>query len=187
MAKKKVVKKTVKKSSAKKVSAKKSVKKPVKKGSEVDTSKTLHYWNFPGEGLFLMKLETLVLTVLSMLVFFVVLIETNYSLFPAAAMTLFFILVYFGISSIARTVRKVEEHYHVKHDGLEIIRFVGNSVERVHILWEEVKKYKLDRFLLGAYLLTKDKKNSKKDKRHSVYFSKVEDLEKVEELLLKKK
>ena len=150
------------------------------KVSNISASKTLHYWSFPGEGLFLMKLESIILTFLSLLVFVIVMVETDYSLFSAAAMTLFFILIYLGISTIIRNMRKIEEHYHVKHDKLEIIRFVGNNVERVQILLKEVKKYKLDKFLLGAYLLTKDK-------RHSVFFNKLEDLEKLEKWLLKKK
>lgn len=155
---------------AKKKTIKSKKANKVKKGS----------WIFPAKPHYFMRLEAFTIGVLSLMVFILMLFNLDYAILPSVLAVVLFLGIYLLITYIVRKVRTVEEVYNLVTSHLEIVRKVNDNVKKLKVLKKEIVGHKLDKFFLGGYVLTKDK-------RFVVFFNTLEELEMFEKWLLSKK
>ena len=153
---------------------KKRSTKPIKKvARKTSAPKVDHSWTFPEKEFYLLRLESLILVVLTLAVFTFMLFRFEKRVFPALIFTVVFLGVYFLISYVLKKLRTVEESYQVAKDHLHITKKVNKKSSKIKVPLKNVKGHKFDRTFLGAYLVT--------DKgRHPIYFNTLEELEKLE-------
>ena len=108
------------------------------------------------------------------------LFNLDYAILPSVLAVVLFLGLYLLITYIIRKVRTVEEAYNLVTSHLEIVRKVNNDKKKLKVIKKEIIGHKLDKFFLGGYVLTKEK-------RHALFFNTLEELEMFEKWLLGKK
>lgn len=141
--------------------------------------KLLHQWQCPGEGVFLLKPETILLSVLVLLIFVFSYLVFGQNLLAAFLATLLFIFLFLAVKYLIRKVYPIKESYHLTPAGLGIEKRVKNKATKHFIKYSEIKKFKLDKFFHGGRIETKSK-------RHPLFFNTRKEIEKLEEILSKK-
>ena len=135
-------------------------------------------WKFPNKNILFIKIESFMLSFLTFFVFVFSYFQYDQRFFPAIVVTILFLGVYTLISIIFRKIRFIEEHYSLTKDYLEIKRKINKTKTSEKVKLKDVIHYKLDKFFLGAYILTKKRK-------HIVYFNNLKELESLEKHLKK--
>lgn len=115
-------------------------------------------WNFPKRNVLYMKLEVIIILALTVLVFVYTFLQVSGFLWAIAFAILFFGL-YLLIGYIIQMVRKVEEHYHFNPQNFEITRRTRFHEKTEKVPLKDIKRHKLDRFLLGGYIISKKRKH----------------------------
>ncbi len=145
-----------------------------KKSSTKKSNSKKQYWIFPNENILFLRIELAFLSLLSILIFFVVLFQLDNRVFPTILITLMFIIMYAFVQHIMKHVRRIEEKYQIDGDYLHILRKVNDKIKsKQKIHRNDVNHHKFDKRFLGAYLVTDSK-------RHPLYFNSLEELKKVE-------
>lgn len=86
------------------------------------------------------------------------------------ALTIIFIVIYFGVSYGAKKVFHTEEHYQVKQKQLHVSTMTKKKIVKKRIPLHEVKHSNFSKFILGGYVVTRD------NKRHLLYFNDKKEL-----------
>ena len=115
-------------------------------------------WNFPKRNVLYMKLEIIVILILTILVFVYTFLQVSGFLWAIVFAILFFGM-YLLIGYIIQKVRKVEEHYHFNPQHFEITHRTRFKEKKEKVLLKDIKRHKLDRFLLGGYMISKKGKH----------------------------
>ena len=155
------------------------VKKKTVKSKKSKKAKTAS-WKFPAKPHYFMRLEAFTIAVLALMVFVLMLFNLDYAILPSVLAVVLFLGLYLLITYIIRKVRTVEEAYNLVTSHLEIVRKVNNDKKKLKVIKKEIIGHKLDKFFLGGYVLTKEK-------RHALFFNTLEELEMFEKWLLGKK
>jgi len=161
---------------AKKRTQKKTVS---RKASQTTKPKQLHQWICPHENVFLLKPETILLSILVVLILIFSFATFEQSWIPTIIITLIFIMAFLLINHLFKKVYPVKEEYKVTNSGISIHQKSGKKSKKVYIPYREINQFKLDKFLHGGRIETKNK-------RHSLFFNTREEIEKLEKILLKK-
>ncbi len=134
-------------------------------------------WKFP-ETYFL-RIELVFVSILAGIIFFVALVQFNYQWGLAVALTGMFLGVYLVVSHGGKALYPVHHHYELSPQHFQMTRHRRNSVSQEKVLLTHLHHHKLDRFLLGGYLLTK------KGKKHLLFFNTKRELVRFEQFLKK--
>lgn len=135
-------------------------------------------WNFPMKKVFLLKIETLLIAILAVLVFFATFLRYE-RWYLAVIFTVLFLGIYLIISALIQKHRKVKEKYKLSSSHLEITRSSRSKIKKVIVPIKDIKHHKLDKFFLGGYILTHSKD------RHPLFFNTRQEVVKFENFLLK--
>ncbi|MFH1275880.1 MAG: hypothetical protein ABIH82_02105 [Candidatus Woesearchaeota archaeon] len=136
-------------------------------------------WKFPLPDSFIFRIEAAFVAVLALLIFIGTLFYYNKQVLFPILFTLMFLVLYVLSAHIIRIVRQAEEHYLAHSTHLEITKKTRNKSSKVKVPWNMINLHKFDKFFLGGYLLTKDKK------RHPLFFNTKKELEKFEDFVKK--
>lgn len=134
-------------------------------------------WQFPERGFSLMRAELGSIFLVAFLVF----VFTYFQLGNISSAFLFssiFIGIYLIVSYIIQLIRQTKEVYALRQGYLEIVRKTRFSQQKEKVSLQRVKHHKLDRLLLGGYLLTEKQK-------HLLFFNTKQELDKFERILRK--
>ena len=123
------------------------------------------YWYFPLRKFFFMRIETFLIALLSIFIFFYVFLQSEQRWFHAVIAMLGFIAIYMLISFIIQIIRSAEEKYFLTPKHFEVIKKTKNKIKKEKVSLKDVVKHKIDKFFLGGYLLTN------KGKRHTMFFN----------------
>jgi len=134
-------------------------------------------WTFPAKEITFMKLEIWTVTIIALLIFVFATSQFR-QVFYAILFTVLFLGLYILIAYLIQRVRAVEETYHLNPNYLQIIRSTRNKEKKTVVPLKSIKAHKLDRFFLGGYLLTDEKK-------HLLFFNTKQELLHFEEKLKK--
>lgn len=134
-------------------------------------------WTFPLKEFFFMKIEVFFIAILALLVFLFSFPTLGW-LFSVLT-TLVFLVVYTLISYGLQKWRKPIEEYHLTTTHLHVTRRSRNKSQSHKIPLKNIKHHKLNKFFLGGYLLTKDKK------KHLLFFNTKKELLAFEKFLKK--
>lgn len=115
-------------------------------------------WKFPQRNVLYMKLEIIVILILTVLVFAFTFVQVRGFLWAVLFAALFFGL-YMLIAYAIQMVRKVEESYQFNPQSFQIVHKTRFKERTENVPLKDVKRHKLDRFLLGGYILTKKGKH----------------------------
>jgi len=137
------------------------------------------FWHFPLREFFFMKIETLTIIIMAILIFFYTFLQSDQSWFQAVLGSVAFIAIYVLISFLIQKIRKVEEKYFLTPHHFEVIRKTRRKIKKEKISLKDIKHHKLDKFLLGGYLITK------KSKKHVLFFNNKNEVEEFETFLKK--
>ena len=151
--------------------------KPTKKKNS--TPKHLHRWGCPHENVFLLKPETILLSILVVLIVIFSFATFNQSWIPTIIITLIFILAFLFINFLFKKVYPVKEEYKLTTTGITIHKISGKKSNKIYVPYREINQFKLDKFLHGGRI-------EAKGKRHSLFFNTREEIEKLEKILMKK-
>tara|TARA_Y100000310_G_C20641114_1_gene793945 strand:- start:825 stop:1307 length:483 start_codon:yes stop_codon:yes gene_type:complete len=154
-------------------------KKQVKRTKKTTSSRHLHQWVCPHENVFLLKPETILLSILLVLVLLFSFATFDQSWIPTIIITLIFVLSFLIINFLFKKVYPVKEHYRMTSSGMTIHRKSGKKSSKIYVPYREINQFKLDKFLHGGRI-------ESKGKRHSLFFNTREEIEKLEKILLKK-
>lgn len=125
-------------------------------------------WDFPKRNVLYMKLEIIVILFLTGLVFVYTFLQLSGFLWAVAFAILFFGL-YLLIGYIVQKIRKVEEHYYFNPEHVEITHRTRFKESKEKVPLKDIKRHKLDRFLLGGYMVSKKG-------RHLLFFNTKKEL-----------
>lgn len=150
-----------------------------KKATQIPKPKHLHQWECPHENVFLLKPETILLSILVVLILLFSFATFEQSWIPTIIITLIFIMAFLFINYLFKKVYPVKEEYKLTSSGISINQKSGKKSKKVYIPYQEINQFKLDKFLHGGRIETKNK-------RHSLFFNTREEIEKLEKILLKK-
>ena len=143
------------------------------------TTKKKISWVFPLQEFFIFKVETVMLVILAIVVFFLAFLQTDQSWWSATLLTIAFIAFYLGLSYLIQKWRQVEEKYHLTPTHFEVTRKTRNKTKKSKVALKDVKHHKLDKLFLGGYLVTK------KGKKHLLFFNTKDEIEKFEGFIKK--
>jgi nitrogen fixation/metabolism regulation signal transduction histidine kinase len=136
-------------------------------------------WIFPLREFFVFKIETVMLVILSIIVFFLAFLQTDQRWFSATILTVIFIALYLSLSYFIQKFRQVEEKYHLTQTHLEVTRKSRTKTKKTKVALKDIKHHKLDKLFLGGYLVTK------KGKKHLLFFNTKDEIEKFENFIKK--
>ncbi len=139
----------------------------------------LHRWECPHEKVFLLKPETILLSILLVLVILFSFATFDQSWIPTIVVTLIFIVVFLGINFLFKRVYPVKEEYQLSAHGISIHQKAGKKSKKIYVPYREINQFKLDKFLHGGRIETKNK-------RHPLFFNTLGEIEKLEKVFLKK-
>ena len=154
----------------------KKLKSTKKKNS---TSKHLHRWVCPHENVFLLKPETILLSILVVLIVLFSFATFNQNWIPTIIITLIFILAFLFINFLFKKVYPVKEEYKMTATGITIHKKSGKKSNKIYVPYREINQFKLDKFLHGGRIETKNKK-------HALFFNTREEIEKLEKIFMRK-
>lgn len=140
-------------------------------------------WKFPLKKILLLKIEIVLLTALSILIFLATFFQFGQQWGLAILFALLFLAIHVILSFLIQKWRAVEEEYHLTPTHLHVTRKERNKVVKETIDLKHIIHHKLDKFFLGGYLMTKKS-------RHSLFFNTEKEVKKFEQFLkrhLKKK
>ena len=133
-------------------------------------------WNFPEEKKILMRIEVAIISVIAGFIFL-------YGFFNlqvwwhALLMSVLFVIIYIVVSLVTQEVQQLEEKYVVKGSNLEITRKTRRKTKKVKVSLKGLKKHKVDKRFLGAYIV------NKKGKRHPLFFNSKKEINKFEKII----
>jgi hypothetical protein len=136
-------------------------------------------WIFPMKEFMFLKIETLTVAIITILVFLTIFAQSEQSWLSAVLFTAAFVGFYYLMSYIIQKVRMVEEKYHLTPTHLEVTRKSRNKLNKSKIPLKEIARHKLNKFLMGGYLITK------KGKKHLLFFNTKKEVMKFESFLKK--
>jgi|SRR3989339_1285922 len=142
-------------------------------------NKLLHQWECPHSSVYLLKLETVLLAFLVFLIYILSYLIFNQSWTLALIITLFFLIIFFGIKWVIRHFYPIKNQYQLKEKHLIIKRIVGKITEEVSIPYSEIKGFKLDKRWHGGRIHLKNQVLL-------LYFNSRDEVEKLEKILLQK-
>jgi len=125
-------------------------------------------WKFPQRNVLYMKLEIIVILILTVLVFVLTFVQVRGFLWAVLFAALFFGL-YILIAYAIQIVRKVEESYQFNPQSFQIVHKTRFKERKESVALKDIKRHKLDRFLLGGYILTRKGK-------HLLFFNNAKEL-----------
>ncbi len=133
-------------------------------------------WKFPARNVFYMRLEIFMVVVLTALIFYLSFGFTQgwYTVLYA----LLFLVVYIIIANIMQLIRQVEDAYQITASEIKIHRKTRFSSKKVRVPLKDVTGHKLNRWVLGGYLFTKDG-------QHMLYFNTKKEFEGFQTILKK--
>lgn len=131
-------------------------------------------WSFPKENVHLIRIETFVLTICSFFMFTFMFLQFDQRIFPATVLTLIFLGVFSCSLLLMKKLRNIKFSYQLKGNHLVILKTINGKKSKSEVKLKKINFSKFDRIFLGGYLLTDDK-------RHSIYFNNLEELDKLEE------
>lgn len=134
-------------------------------------------WRFPAKKVQFLRMEVATIGTISLVVFVM-----TYLQFANIALALLFTVIFIGIyamlSYLTQLVRLVEENYSLTPSHFEVTRKTRFRTRKEKVPLQDIKRYKLDRFFLGGYMLSKNKK-------HLLYFNTKKELKDFEDFLRK--
>lgn len=140
--------------------------------------KILHQWECPKH--FLLKLETILLAVFVFLVFLFSFATFNQQWLPSIIATLFFLVVFFLVNHASKAIYPIKENYQLTHQGITIEKKIKDRLERYFIKYSNIKQFKLDKFVHGGRIDTKDHKH------FPIFFNTLKEINKLEKVLKNK-
>ncbi len=113
-------------------------------------------------------LEEYIVLLLSLLIFFLMLLYFQREVFPALLVVLSFLALYLIVRAFVEKIFIFEEAYHIKGSHLHIHKNLNGKVKKEKVYLKDVKKSSFDHHLLGAYIVSENQKhvlhfNSKKE------------------------
>ena len=143
------------------------------------SNKHLHRWEVPHENVFLLKPETILLSILVVLILLFSFATFDQSWIPTILITIIFIVAFLFINFLFKKVYPVKEEYKLTTHGISIHQKSGKKSKKIYVPYREINQFKLDKFLHGGRI-------EAKGKRHSLFFNTREEIEKLEKILMKK-
>lgn len=134
-------------------------------------------WKFPEQDFSLMRVELGSIFIVTFLIF----VFTYFQLGSISSAFLFssiFIGIYLVVSYLIQLIRQTKEVYALRQGYLEIVRKTRFSQRKEKVHLRRVKRHRLDRLLLGGYLLTEKEK-------HLLFFNTRRELEQFERIIRK--
>ena len=138
-------------------------------------------WEFPKKKFLILKIEIFFIVLLAILVFTLSFLRFNKRSFIAELFTIIFLWTYVLISFIIQKSRSVQEKYHISNKSLEITRREKNLEKKEKALLKDISYYKVDKFFLGGYVITKE------GAKHLLFFNTKKEIETFEKFLKRKK
>ncbi|PIN75147.1 hypothetical protein COV17_04320 [Candidatus Woesearchaeota archaeon CG10_big_fil_rev_8_21_14_0_10_36_11] len=134
-------------------------------------------WKFPQKKSPLMKIETVTISVIAILIFFISVMQTD-NILSGILLGVSFIVLYMVLTYIIQKVRVMEELYHINPTHFHVTRKTRFKKTSEKVPLKTVKFHKLDKFFLGGYLLSEKAK-------HLLFFNTKKELEEFEHFLKK--
>ncbi|HLD72911.1 MAG TPA: MnhB domain-containing protein [Candidatus Nanoarchaeia archaeon] len=136
-------------------------------------------WKFPTRKFLFMRIETVLIIVLALIIFFATLVQSGGKWLAALIYAVAFLVLYLCFSYFIQRYRQVEEKYHLTPTHLEITKKSKNNQEKAKVHLKDIKHHKLDKFFLGGYLLTHA------GKKHLLFFNTKKEVVRFENFLKK--
>ncbi len=136
-------------------------------------------WAFPYKSFMFMRLETVVVAILAVLIFFSSFMSFDQQWFHGILFTVIFLVLYGYLSYIIQKFRKVHEHYEINKTHLTMTKKTRKNVKKSIIPLKNIKHHKLDKVFLGGYVV------NHRGKKFVLFFNSKTEVEKFEQFLSK--
>ena len=119
-----------------------------------------------------LRVEILFIAALAFLILWFSYFQLQQQWLVAVLVTLMFIGLYAVIAVIIKSLHRVKHNYLLSNKHLQITQTRGAKTVTEKIPWKHIFRQKLDRFLLGGYIVTK------KGRKYVLFFNNNKELEK---------
>ena len=113
-------------------------------------------WKFPQAPI--LRVEAFFVLLLAIIVLLISFFHFNRQILITVAMVALFVGVYLFVSQGAKSWLREEHHYEVRGPLLHVTKLKQEKVTKDKVHLGRLAHHKLDRFFLGGYLVTKQKK-----------------------------
>ncbi len=134
-------------------------------------------WKFPQKPI--LRVEAFFVILLAVLVLIVSFLHFDRQILITIAMAALFVGVYLFVSQGAKSWLREEHHYDVSGPLLQVTKLKKEKMIKDKVHLGRLAHHKLDRFFLGGYLVTKQKK------KHLLFFNTPREMKRFENYLQK--
>lgn len=132
-------------------------------------------WKFPQK--LILRVEAFFVLLLAIIVLLISFFHFNRQILITVAMAALFVGVYLFVSQGAKSWLREEHHYEVRGPLLHVTKLKQEKATKDKVHLGRLAHHKLDRFFLGGYLVTRQKK------KHLLFFNTPREMKKFENYL----